>query len=53
MGREPVLPEALGRTIPTKRAAVALRPGLRLVTRNARDFDEKKQAFVLIPYQLG
>jgi predicted nucleic acid-binding protein len=34
-------------------AAVALRHGLRLVTRNARDFDEKKHAFVLIPYRLG
>jgi hypothetical protein len=34
-------------------AAVALRYGLRLVTRNARDFDEKKHAFVLIPYRLG
>ena len=33
-------------------AAVALRHGLRLVTRNARDFDEKKHAFVLLPYQL-
>jgi predicted nucleic acid-binding protein len=36
-----------------KRAAVALRYGLRLVTRKARDFDEKKHAFVLIPYRLG
>jgi len=34
-------------------AAVALRYGLRLVTRNARDFDEKKHAFLLIPYRLG
>jgi len=36
-----------------KRAAVALRHGLRLVTRNARDLDEKKHAFVLILYRLG
>jgi len=36
-----------------KRAAVALRPGLRLVTRNARGFDEKKHTFVLIPYRIG
>jgi predicted nucleic acid-binding protein len=34
-------------------AAVALRHVLRLVTRNARDFDEKKHTFVLIPYRLG
>jgi len=35
------------------KAAVALRHSLRLVTRNARDFDEKKHGFVLIPYRLG
>jgi len=34
-------------------AAVAKRYGLRLVTRDARDFDERKHAFVLIPYRLG
>jgi len=34
-------------------AAVARRHGLKLVTRDARDFDEKKHAFVLIPYRLG
>ncbi len=34
-------------------AAVALKNGLRLVTRNVRDFDEKKHSFVLIPYRLG
>ena len=32
-------------------AAVASRHGLKLVTRNVRDFDEKKHAFVLIPYR--
>ncbi len=34
-------------------AAMALRHGLKLVTRNTRDFDGKKHAFVLIPYRLG
>ena len=34
-------------------AAVAKRHGLKLVTRGARGFDEKKHAFVLIPYRLG
>lgn len=33
-------------------AAVASRNGLKLVTRNVRDFDEKKYAFVLVPYRL-
>jgi len=32
---------------------VAVRNGLKLVTRNARDFDKKKHPFVLIPYRLG
>jgi predicted nucleic acid-binding protein len=27
--------------------------GLRLVTRNSRDFSEKKHPFALIPYRLG
>jgi hypothetical protein len=34
-------------------AAVAKKHGLKLVTRDARGFDEKKHAFVLIPYRLG
>lgn len=34
-------------------AAAAIRNGLRLVTRDARDFDQKKHPFVLIPYRLG
>ena len=34
-------------------AAVAKRHGLKLVTRGARGFDEKKHAFVLITYRLG
>ena len=34
-------------------AAVAKKHGLRLVTRDARGFDEEKHAFVLIPYRLG
>jgi predicted nucleic acid-binding protein len=33
-------------------AAIAVRNGLKLVTRDARDFDEKKHAFVLIPYRV-
>jgi predicted nucleic acid-binding protein len=33
-------------------AAVSIRNGLRLVTRDLRDFDRKKNAFVLIPYRL-
>jgi predicted nucleic acid-binding protein len=33
-------------------AAVAKKHGLKLVTRDARGFDEKKHAFVLIPYRL-
>ena len=33
-------------------AAVAVRNGLKLVTRDARDFDEKKHAFVLIPFRV-
>ncbi len=40
------LPDAL-------QAAAALRIGLKLVTRNSRDFDEKKHPFILIPYRLG
>src|SRR4030042_1695139 len=38
------LPDAL-------QAAVAKRHGLKMVTRDARGFDEKKHAFVLIPYR--
>jgi predicted nucleic acid-binding protein len=34
-------------------AAMALRGGLKLVTRNSRDFNEKKLPFILIPYRLG
>lgn len=34
-------------------AALAIDQGLRLVTRNSRDFDESEHAFVLIPYRLG
>jgi len=34
-------------------AALALKHGLKLVTRDARGFDEKKHAFVLVPYRLG
>jgi len=33
-------------------AAVALRHGLRLVTRNTKDFPPAKHAFVLVPYQI-
>ena len=40
------LPDAL-------QAAVAKKHGLKLVTRDARGFDEKKHAFVLIPYRLS
>jgi len=40
------LPDAL-------QAALAKKHGLKLVTRDARGFDEKKYAFVLIPYRLG
>jgi predicted nucleic acid-binding protein len=40
------LPDAL-------QAAVAKKHGLKLVTRDARGFDEKKHAFVLIPYRFG
>jgi predicted nucleic acid-binding protein len=40
------LPDAL-------QAAAALRSGLKLVTRNSRDFDEKRHPFILIPYRLG
>lgn len=38
------LPDAL-------QAAVASRHGLKFVTRNVRDFDEKSHAFVLVPYR--
>ncbi len=34
-------------------AAIAKRHGLRLATRDARGFDERKNAFVLIPYRIG
>jgi predicted nucleic acid-binding protein len=34
-------------------AATALGAGLKLVTRDARDFNGKKPTFVLIPYKLG
>ena len=34
-------------------AAMALRSGLKLVTRNSRDFDEKRRPFILTPYRLG
>ncbi len=33
-------------------AALARRAGLKLVTRNIRDFDEKKYSFVVCPYRL-
>jgi predicted nucleic acid-binding protein len=33
-------------------AAVALRNGLRLVTRNTKDFPPAKHAFVFVPYQV-
>ncbi len=33
-------------------AAVTMRNGLKFVTRNSREFDNKKQPFVLIPYRL-
>ena len=39
------LPDAL-------QAACAIRNGLKLVTRDARAFDPKKHAFVLLPYSL-
>jgi predicted nucleic acid-binding protein len=39
------LPDAL-------QAAVAKKHGLKLVTRDARGFDEKRHPFVLIPYRL-
>jgi predicted nucleic acid-binding protein len=34
-------------------AALAKRNGLRLVTRDVRGFDERRNAFVLIPYRLA
>jgi len=34
-------------------AAMAMHGGLKLVTRNTRDFNQKRHAFVLIPYRLG
>ena len=34
-------------------AAMAMQSGLKLVTRNTRDFNQKRHAFVLIPYRLG
>jgi predicted nucleic acid-binding protein len=40
------LPDAL-------QAAVAKKHSVKLVTRDARGFDEKKHAFVLIPYRLA
>ena len=40
------LPDAL-------QAAMAVQSGLKLVTRDERDFDAKKHAFILIPYRLG
>lgn len=33
-------------------AALAINHGLKLVTRNSKDFSEKKHAFALIPYKL-
>lgn len=33
-------------------AAMAMRSGLKLVTRNTRDFDPKRHPFVLIPYRI-
>ncbi|TRZ92639.1 type II toxin-antitoxin system VapC family toxin [bacterium] len=33
-------------------AALAIDQGLKLVTRNSKDFSEKKHAFALIPYRL-
>ena len=33
-------------------AALAIEEGLRLVTRNSRDFDESAHPFVLVPYQV-
>jgi predicted nucleic acid-binding protein len=33
-------------------AALAKRHGLRLVTRNSKDFDVKKFSFALIPYKI-
>lgn len=33
-------------------AAMATRGGLKLVTRNTRDFDPKKHPFVIIPYRV-
>jgi predicted nucleic acid-binding protein len=33
-------------------AALAIEQGLRLVTRNSRDFDERAHPFVLIPYRV-
>jgi predicted nucleic acid-binding protein len=34
-------------------AAMAMRSGLKLVTRNSRDFDPRKHPFILVPYRLG
>jgi predicted nucleic acid-binding protein len=34
-------------------AAVAIRSGLKLVTRDVRAFDAKKHRFVVIPYRMG
>ena len=34
-------------------AAMAMHSGLKLVTRNTRDFNRKRHTFVLIPYRLG
>jgi len=33
-------------------AALAMDEGLRLVTRNSRDFDEKEHPFVFVPYHI-
>ncbi len=33
-------------------AALAVRHGLRLVTRNTKDFDPKKHSFVHVPYKI-
>ncbi len=41
-----------GWTLPDAFQAAAKRHGLRLVTRDVRGFDERKGAFVLVPYRL-
>ena len=34
-------------------ASLAIQTGLKLVTRNSRDFDPRRHRFVIIPYRIG